>query len=748
MSFCNYKARIFELSSAAALLVGTTLPAYAQNVSANSGSTSAEAVSSSGLTEVVVTAQRREQSMQEVPIAVTAVTGESLVTQGLTDLTGLSLAAPSLSLTMQAGAVRVILRGVGGPAANGIDPSTAIFVDEVYMGGAANLWHLDDVERIEILKGPQGTLFGRNATAGVIQVFTQGPSQNFKLTAKAGYERFDTLFGSTFISGGLSDTVSASLSAQGRDQRDGWTRNITLNEDTDKGKSYTIRPKILWQPGGNSSWLLGGEISFNNYTQGMNYSPVRGTVTAGGGVYTGGDYATENNFIGAQERPTRAVYLKGNQQFGGLDLVSVSAYRTSKLDFHGDLDAGPAPILNARVDEKIENFSQEIRLQSAEGSTVFGKTFSWIAGGYYLHGKDAATTTFTGAAFAPLASVSTFGDQRTDSISVFGDITLEVLPKTDLSLGTRYNHDEMDIAATRTTVLGGTATTAVTPNPVPSTTEEVWSYRAVLNHRFTDDVMAYVSYARGYKPGGYGLLSPTATPVNSEFIKSAEAGIKTTWLDQRLLLNAAVFNYDYSDLQVNVFGANNTITTINAASARINGLEIDLQARPIENLSLTASLSLLDGEYRDFENGPTYVPRPATCASVPPYPAPTGGFVACPVDLTGNDMINAPPYQLSLGATYTIALPGGSEILVGGLYSRTDQFEWWPDNNPIVAQPTVDLLNLSVGWTSADGKYTVRAYARNAFDEQRAANTNESTTNLAISLAEPRVVGGFVEVKF
>lgn len=698
--------------------------------------------------DIIVTAQRREQSLQEVPIAVTAVSGKALTAQGVTNLTALPNVAPGLSLNLQGGNVRAFIRGVGSPSATGIDQSTAIFVDDVYMGGAANLYQLDDVSRIEVLKGPQGTLFGRNATAGVIQIFTRLPTQEFRLTAKAGYESYNTYFGSVFVSGGLAKGLSVSISAMARTQTDGWTRNIVLNKEADKGRSYTIRPKILWDLDGRTSVLLGGEISFSNYTYGANNSILPGTISAFGapGVQ---NYDQQVNLPTSNDRPTRAAYLKIDHDFGSAELISISAYRTSDVNFYGDLDFGPTKVINAISLGKIHSFTQELRLQSDKGATLFGRNFSWIFGGYYLDRKERSFTTLSGAAIPATVISSTSGArQRVNSLSFFGDVTLEVLPRTELSLGARYNHDITNLFPSSTVVTATTTTTTALVNPKPRIEANVWTYRAVLNHRFSDNAMVYASYSKGYKPGGYGLLSPTTAPVNPETVNSVEIGAKTNSSDRKILFNVSAFHYNFSNIQVQIVGSNGIISTINAAKARIQGIEADLELRPVANLTLTASGSVLDGKYTSFLNGPTYVQKPATCTSTPPLPAPTGGNLTCARDLTGNQTVNTPPLKFSVAATYTVPFANGSKIDLNTNFSYTDHFYWFPSNNPLVRQPIVGVVNASVAWTSPNGRVTLQAYVRNAFDRRYPLMINESTTAFFRSLAEPRIIGGFVQFNF
>ena len=716
----------------------------------------AEAVPQTGasLEEVVVTAQRRSETMQDVPIAVTALTGASLQAKGVTDLTSLGQLTPGLNVQLQAGNLRPTIRGVGGPVAQGVDSSVATFIDGVYQGAGGNLYDMDDTDHVEVARGPQGTLFGRNATGGIVQIFTKGPSQQFAAKAKAGYASFDTVFGSAFVTGPVTKNLSLSLAAQGRDQRDGWARDVATGQPTSLGSSYTFRGKALLEWGESSSLLVAGNYSWNNYNYSQNYDPLPGTLSSGG---QGNLPNFGNAAVPADNRQQIVTNYSAelHHGFSWADFVNIAAYHRGWTQFNTDNDAAPAVISYQRFFPVQAYFTEEARLQSPAGTTLGGRSFNWLVGVYYLDQDYRSSSITQGSAVTAmnLAATQLNARQKSKSLSSFVDATYAILPKTKLSVGLRYTDDQSDLTEAYVTQVLPTGATRVIPqiNATPNTHNSVLTYRAVLQQEFTPDIMGYVSYSKGYKAGGFGLLSPTAAPVEPEYLKSAEVGLKTNFFDNRLRANIAAYHYDYTNMQVRVNGRNAqglpAIITINAAAAKVKGVELELAGKPTEHLLLNANFSLADGTYTKFPNGPVVIPNPASCTPVPIQTGPAKpGATACSADLAGNRIVNIPRVSMNLGADYSMPLDGGSSIDFAVNYYHTAKFYWDPDNRD--QQSAYSITNASATWNAPSGRWRAQLYVHNLFDKRYAIYINQSLSNYSSSPAEPRTVGAFVAVDF
>lgn len=703
----------------------------------------------SGVAEIVVTAQRRSQNLQNVPIAITAVTADSAKNFGTISTSSLPTAVPSLQFNRQPGTgVTPFLRGVGSSEPAGAEPEVAIYIDDVYIGNSSAAdFSFNNIDSIAVLKGPQGTLFGRNATGGVIQVHTLDPNHKAAANVQAGYASYDTRYGNLYATTGLTDDLAVNFAATGRDQRDGYGHNLVTGKDTMSAWNYAFRGKLLWEPGSDTRILLSGDYS-NQYDQaGGNFVVLPGTVSLGGGPSTGdrfGTYSTPNDF-------TRVKTWRGSgkitQKLGELQLVSITSYTKTKQKFQLDLDGNPAglDLLSVDVDAPSHALSQELQLQSKSDSNL-----TWIIGAFYYDSYYGFKQRETGSLF-PLIAPIPFGTYRDliapldlRSLSAFADATWEFLPETKLTAGIRYTSDHYKMDRFRLVGENG----AELANPSVSKTFSRPTWRAVLDHRFSPQILAYLSYSRGFKSGRFnvsdgGLIKP-------EKIDAYEAGLKTDLFDRKLRVNLAGFHYDYSNIQVsqNVGGVNQVR---NAAAARINGVDLDATFVPSRRLNVTSGVSFLDAKYKSFPDGPYNVPNPVTCADgapgLPPQttPTPTGGYTTCSVELGGNTMPQAPRFTMSVAATYTLPTSFGNFDLNVSLYHNSG-FYWEPDNN--FRNPRYNLLNASLTWRSEDEKYEVRVYGRNLLDEYYFTFQNSGALGALGSPVMPVNFGGEVTVRF
>lgn len=700
----------------------------------------AEPSPASGLDEIVVTAQRRKENLQTVPIAIAAVNSKSLGSLGIGNTDSLQIAVPGLELNRTAfTGASPFLRGVGANTGNpGSEPPVAMYIDDVYLGSPqADVLQLANVEQVEVLKGPQGTLFGRNATGGLINVRTKRPSHDATGDARISYGRYDTIEGSVYLTGPISDTLAASITAFGSDQGDGYGRNVTRNEDIFKGWAWNVRGSVLWEPSESTTVLISADAG-EHYDR-REFLPAAGTVASGGARNTG----KFNTFAGDavfSRFSSKGVSVRLEQELGFANFLSISSYR--KYDLHGafDVDLSAPPIINALVTANTKNLSQEFQLQSNKDGPI-----KWVFGLYYFRSKASFDPKVAnGIGLGPLVSTSFSDAQTLNSYAGFGEVTYEFLPKTRLTVGGRYTTDRFQLAAGPVTSASGAV--VATPFGAKANFSEP-TYRAILDHRLTSDVMAYVSYSRGFKSGGFNVSSPgtpsLATPngdppVRPEKIDAYEAGLKTQFLDDRVRFNIAAFKYKYQDLQV-VNTSGNISIFVNAAAADIKGFDFDAVFTPNRRLTITLAGAVLDAKYSSFPGGPTFVPRPAVCTPAPASTgAPTGGFLRCDVDLAGKQLTRAPKFAGTIGINYVFPTEIGDFTLNGSLYHNSGFF-WESDNR--LRQDSYQLINGSISWRSRSERFELGVFGKNLTNKYYQAFGAENTSSYYIAPAMPRTFG-------
>ena len=740
------------------------------NVSQGSVAPQADAQPQSGVEDIIVTAQRRNERQQDVPIAITTITAEAASSQGVSGTESLGIAVPSLQFSRQTGnGGTPFIRGVGSTqAAAGSEAPVAVYIDDVYIGAPnATLLQFNNIESTEVLKGPQGTLFGRNATGGVVHIHTKRPSQTFGVTATVGGGSYDTYFGNVYMTGPVTDKLAVSFAAAGQKQADGYGFNLLTGDDTLKGWNYGYRAQLAWDPGSATSVLLSADYSLSKSDVGMSVVVAPGTVGLGGGTFRDrfGTYDTVNNPFDRADFSRNEVYgVSGRLQhdFGGVSLVSVTAYREAKQIYQLDSDAVPAilPVL-LEVNQSrptTTTFSQEVQLLSGPDGP-----FKWIVGGFYYRSKSGYDPlVFRGSIppAGPQGGALFIEDTQTlNSYSGFGEASYEFLPAATLTLGLRYTSDQFDNKVALFRADGVTPVNFNNP-AIPTgrfTQDDNFSkltYRAIADYKVTPDILLYASYSRGFKSGGYNLSSPTvviagvrqpAPAVSPEVLDAYEIGLKSDLFERQVRVNLAAYHYDYSNLQVTSL-QNGASITVNAATARIRGVDVDLNYVPNRSINLGAAFSFLDAKFTKFPSGPINVPNPASCTPIPRTTGPlTGGNTSCFGDLGGNRTTRAPKFTMTLTGTYTLPTDIGEFSLNTTLYHNSGFF-WEPDNR--FAQPTYDLLNATLAWTSPDETYQIRVYGRNLLNKYYYSYFSESSRGDSGSPEMPRNYGAALTVRF
>jgi len=701
-----------------------------------STTTAATSDSNSGaLAEIIVTAQRKEQNLQDIPITVSAVSGELALARGITELTDLPVLAPGLNVTSVVGNTTIYLRGVGNNNATaGQEQNVAIYIDGIYYPSmATDPGSFTNLERIEVLKGPQGTLFGRNTTGGLIQFVTRDPTQEFSGNASVGYGNYGTTDASMYVSGGIISNVAADLSLAYHDQSDGWGHNLYTNSDANRLRSWDAHSKWVITP------VDGTKITFkvgydNVWTDQGVYEQVlspNDPLLAGfplsqyGNIYN--TYQNNDTFYDVGQTTTS---LRLDQDLGAMKLMSISAYAATNRHSSLDLDVTPVPALAAFFPGLTTSFSQEFQLSS---NTDHG--LSWVGGVmfFYMNGRETPLAILAGPTELPVASYNT--GQKTNSVAGYGQLTVPITSTTDFTVGGRYTHDKQELYGVLTAFTGtGFANEGVDPSTNVTTFGD-FTYKASLDHHFTDQVMGYVSVSSGFKSGVYNITfaTPEEAPVKPEKLTDYEIGLKSEFLDHRVRVNLDGFYYDYKDLQLQTYVVT-TIITLNAAAAKVYGLEAQFDSNITDQLKFGGGISELHSEYTSFPN-------------VPSYDVSSGlGVPILGLSGDGNQLMRTPDLTLNANLDYHVPVSFG-QLGTNITFFHTSGFYFEPDNR--LSQSAYNLVNGQLYWKSVGERFDVRLWTKNLFNQQYyVQKISGSGSPDAGAPGAPRTFGLSLGVKF
>lgn len=699
----------------------TAAQAQATSQPEQSAPTEPAQAQSAGLEEIVVTAQRRSENLQKVPVSVSAVTSSALASAGIRNGADLGRIVPSLSVFTTSGAVQPFLRGVGTPSSlQGYESSVAVYVDDTYISRVPpSLLELSSIARVEVLKGPQGTLFGRNASSGLIRIITRDPSQDPVLEGSVGLGNYGTFRGSVYASTGIAPNLAIDVSGLITNQANGWGHNFGTGRDWAKDTTKAVRVKLKWEPTPTTSVTFTGDYthSRNSFIANSqyNYGPQRGYSEQPYGLQPRrGFYDIE-----ADDAP---LVIEENYGFAGkiaqdlsfATLSSITTYRKDTGYNVFDSDFSGQHFLRADLYGFTKTFTQEFQLASRKSSSL-----TWIAGLYYLNSKAGyLPSRFTGDSVdlaAPLLGLptgtnlvsDTYAENRNKSYAGYAQATYRVTPTTGITLGARYTKDDIaGIGSSQLYPVGGTPFTLSTVNA--SSSFKKFTYKAALDQQVTPDILVYVSQSRGYKAGLYNTLPVNTTPAKPEVLDATELGVKSELFDRRLRLNAAGFYYKLHDAQFQQFNGP-TVQVINAKSARIWGAEVDAVAIVARGLQVRVSGGYLDTKYTSFTNAQTPVPNP----NINPALGSVGGYQDgfAPFDATGNRIVRAPKWTANIGANYDVET-GFGNFNFDVNYSYTGNFYWDADN--VLKQPGYGLLDAQAKYTfPQQDRFSVRFWAKN-----------------------------------
>lgn len=738
---------------AAALAVSVSSAAMAQASPAESDDQATAEARSGGIEDIVVTAQRRSENLQDVPIAVAAFNADTIAARRITTTQDLKALVPSLSYNAQAGFAVPYLRGIGTDITQpNSDPSVATYVDGIYIANVAGtITSLLGLERVEVLLGPQGTLYGKNAVGGAINVVTKSPGQTLEGEVTAGYANYQRLEGSAYISGPITDTLSAGIYAMGMRRDSYYNFTVPNDERTFDGTpdhewNYGVRGKIVFDNGpvrvvGSLEYAKGASADAGVLT---NIQP-NALGNALGSPFTDKRFEAPNDGATFNNPESVMGHLRMDFDMDFASFISITSYRDLKVNIGADFDGTLAPIVNLiALGSESTTYSQEFQIQSRESSPV-----KWVAGLYYFFedGGFLPTGVITGVLFAPVLGPGSFANVsyasvKTNSYAAFAQATIPLTDALSITLGGRYSKDTKQLVSRNSfrSVGGGQFTSPEFGTTVYPVVKDNWSKftpKVTVDYKIGDTLL-YASYSQGYKPGTYNIASPaTPGPVKPETLTAYEAGIKSDLLDGRLRINAAGYYYDFKDIQVqvNAQGQGSLAVLRNGAAAEAYGIEFAIQAKPTDRLSLFANASFEKSKYKSFQNFPGYSVNPGGPGNVPTT-----------FDASGNDLVRAPEFVSNLGASYEFPINDDISLTASGDWYHNDGFFWEASNQ--ARQSAYDLFNASLTLSSDRDGWSAMGWIKNIGNERYFNALLITDFGTVINDADPRTYGITLSKKF
>lgn len=719
------------------------------------------------LEEVVVTATKRAEGLQDVPISISVMSGERITELGITDLASLSVFMPNVHISEASAGDQLFIRGVGSGVNYGFEQSVGTFIDGVYFGrGRSSRSKFLDLERVEVLKGPQSTLFGKNTIAGAINITTRRPGDEFEAYVDAGYRtEFDGYSLEGMVNVPINDDIRARVVARYYDDN-GYLDNPLPGEPNGQAREdTTFRAVIDWDVSADLSLSFKAEHGEHNVL-GQNHMISKATPTSTG-LYrafgapefeAGFDYVRYNKnftqaFMDQYELPwnpelyddttSDLFQLTADWQLGEHTLRSITAYTEYEFTQELDSDYSPLAFINRGRTENFDQISQEFILSSPTGGTV-----EYMAGLFYqseeitnnrhtLLGLSTLPPVQQGIfnliapITGPLPSGALDGDglsdfnQNAETLSVFTELTFNVSDTTRVTAGVRYSEDDKDVHKVgRVNNLSGVLPDpllAVIYGPAVLALSGTYDYKLDrkedhvtgslnIQHDLSDATMIYATVSNGYKAGGFdednALGNLDAAEFEDETVVSYEIGAKIILADGRGRLNVAYFQSDYSDVQVSTFDGNATFIVGNAAEAEVSGLEADLEYAISDALTMRLAASYLDAKYGSFPG--------AACNEDQRLAQPQG----CTQDLSGQPLQFAPEYSFNVGLRYETAISDGMNLGVSADYNWQDDTVVANDLDPEGIQKAYGKLNAAINLTDKDDKWRVSLIGTNLTDEK------------------------------
>jgi iron complex outermembrane receptor protein len=724
---------VFGMAAASSAALAQTAPAPADTAQpaaqvANAGTT--------GAGEIVVTAQKRSQRLQDVPVAVQVVTGEALTAQGVRQFADLTKSTPSLLIRPSEQPVNnsISIRGIGTVAFSpSVEPSVAVQIDDVPVQFIARAFaDLSDIERVEVLRGPQSTLYGRAASAGLINIVTQAPTST--LTGRIGgvvtTDREYAVNGA--ISGPLTDTLGFRLNGN-YDKFDGNVHNLTTGDRVNGFRTLSLKGKVVWDPTTNLNIAVSGGYIDGTTTIGRPFirlsdsARLRGVAANTPAVFAPGITATEgntdvtNNINSGTNYNDYSASLRASLDLGFASLMSITGYDKFKQFDILDQDESPVASLDNRQfgTFRTHSWSQELRLV-APGKDRFRYTL-----GLYYSDLQLSRVFQRGPFFSTASWYATNG---TKQYAAFGQLEYDLFVNTTLIGGARAGKNKIDYTFTDYAATG-------VPTFAGNDSANYETYKAGIQQKFTPDIMGFVTFATGYKGQaydigtGFNLARQQGGPVQPERSKDWQIGLKTQFFDRRLTFNVTLFDTRFRNFQAQgiefVGGAQNFRLT-NVGRLSTKGVEVEGGFRASHDLNFTGGVTYDDAKIKSYPTAQCY-----------PNQTVAQGCVGSPSsqNLAGYRPPQAPKWKLAASGEYTPSLTQTLDGVLQASYSYQSGINFSINQDPQTYQPGYGIANLSIGVRAPDKKWEAVAFVNNLFDKHYFSNMNNDTGNHANQLA-------------
>ncbi len=702
---------------AISLLIGA--PAMAQDAAqAQEGESSAKT-----LDTITVTARRRAESIKDVPVAVSAFGGDELKDLQASNVDGLQGAVPNMNIVQgrgSANSVNVFIRGIGQPdALQTFDPGVGMYVDDVYysrINGA--LFSLFDISQVEVLRGPQGTLYGKNSTGGAIKLTTMNPFDHEGGSVEATFGDYGRAEGRFFAAGKLSDTVAGSIAGAWL-TNDGYVKNRAGGDKFNDDDTRAVRAKLAFRPSDTFRATFSVDHLKQNAALTMGRPMARlvqtdlvlGAVVLQPGETGNWDHSAETSFgAGKGQKLTHSgVSLSMEWDLSEAWLLkSISSYRKLKTNSYIDIDASEYELGDVLVALNQDQRSQELQLQYDNGSNLHATFGAYWMKEHVPSYQEAYASDLYAIFGTPVAFLRTIADDlTTTSTAAFAHVNWEFVPTWKVAAGVRWTRDKKDYERTTSTFWGPALAVLNQTVPFPKTSASWTAVTPSLSLQKTlgDNAMWYVSANRGFKSGGFNGRANTAYDVlhakyDPEFVWTYETGLKLESSDHRLRGGVTAFVSNYEDFQARVSQDVGTFPVLNAAELNIKGIELEGSAMLGQSTMLSGQLSWLDAQYDRFED----------FRLNPGYP----GF---DLNVNHDHVPFSPKFTARVALNHSIPLSGGSTLSVGGDISHRTTTWLSVDNRDVLKQPTYTLVGLYGVWDSSDYSWQVRAGVRNLTDK-------------------------------
>lgn len=687
------------------------------------------------LVEIVVTAERRAQRAQDVPLALTTFSGDQIQPGAVADLKDIALKTPNFTLNQyNIAEPQLYLRGIGSTLDSAAsDPTVSVFVDEVYIARpGASSFDLYDLDRIEVLRGPQGTLYGRNVTGGAVSVYTKAPAEQYEAKFGVTVGNYDLSVLRGYVSGPVSDTVRGKISFS-RTDRDGYSRNIDNGQELDDAHNFSTRGQLLVDLSDQTRLTLGADLSrdrtngdcrhityFDKGDQAFNGAFNGVTIAALAQEGITGPRECGQKWVQFANRDTWGVNARLVHDMGWATLTSITGYRRNDFEWKQELtgmDVPPGPLSVADNEgEKSWQLTQELRLSGER------ERLDWVVGAFGFR-EDVDRFAKVPQRFSATSPIlpNVLRDRhwtqaaKATSVAAFGQATWEFVPNLSLTVGGRYTYDKKEID--QWFWQSGVVVYDL------KDLEKSWKRftgRASLDWKITDDVMAYFTFSQGYKSGVFISQSivpnPAATPLEPEKAENYEVGIRTEFLDNRVRVNVTAFDLNVRDLQL--FRLVGFDLRSENTDAKVQGLEADIAVAPARGLTLGASLSVMDPKY----SGGTF---------------------------DGNRLARAQKTRLVLDGSYEYTMSNGAGLVFGASYTRSGRYFMESTNVDVSSVPVAELFDASIKYVGGSDRWDVTVWGRNLTDELIIRHSIVGAVGGSVQLYQPpRTFGATLNLRF